>query len=40
VVRELMPWFSGTWRVKLSNGEERDVSRERAKTLKEAMGVE
>jgi DNA-binding LytR/AlgR family response regulator len=29
-VRELMPWFSGTWRVKLSNGEERDVSRDRA----------
>jgi len=40
MVRELMPWFSGTWRVKLSNGEERDVSRERAKQLKEAMGVE
>ena len=40
MVRELMPWFSGTWRVKLSNGEERDVSRERARQLKEAMGVE
>ena len=40
MVRELMPWFSGTWRVKLGNGEERDVSRERAKVLKEAMGVE
>ena len=39
-VSELMPWFSGTWRVRLSNGEERDVSRERAKQLKEAMGVE
>jgi two-component system LytT family response regulator len=39
-VTELMPWFSGTWRVRLSNGEERDVSRERAKQLKEAMGVE
>jgi two-component system, LytTR family, response regulator len=40
MVRELAPYFSGTWRVKLSNGEERDVSRERAKLLKEAMGVE
>ncbi len=39
-VRELLPWFSGTWRVKLANGEERDVSRERARQLKEAMGVE
>ena len=39
-VRELVPWFSGTWRVKLASGEERDVSRERAKQLKEAMGVE
>jgi DNA-binding LytR/AlgR family response regulator len=25
-VKELVPWFSGTWRVKLMNGEERDVS--------------
>jgi DNA-binding LytR/AlgR family response regulator len=39
-VRELMPWFSGTWKVKLTNGEERDVSRERARQLKEAMGIE
>lgn len=39
-VKELVPWFSGTWRVKLTNGEERDVSRERAKQLKEAMGIE
>jgi len=39
-VKELLPWFSGTWRVKLTNGEERDVSRERAKQLKEAMGIE
>lgn len=40
MVRELAPFFSGTWRVKLANGEERDVSRERAKQLKEAMGVD
>ena len=39
MVRELMPWFSGTWRVKLSTGEERDVSRDRARQLKEAMGI-
>jgi two-component system LytT family response regulator len=40
MVRELAPYFSGTWKVKLANGEERDVTRERAKQLKEAMGVE
>lgn len=40
MVRELAPYFSGTWKVKLANGDERDVSRERAKSLKEAMGVE
>ena len=39
-VRELIPWFSGTWRVKLANNEERDVSRDRARQLKEAMGIE
>lgn len=38
-VRELMPWFSGTWRVKLSNGEELDVSRERARKLKALLGL-
>jgi len=38
-VKELLPWFSGTWRVKLANGEERDVSRDRAKHLREAMGA-
>jgi two-component system LytT family response regulator len=38
-VKELLPWFSGTWRVKLANGEERDVSRDRAKQLREAMGI-
>ena len=39
-IKELVPWFSGTWRVKLTNGEERDVSRERARQLREAMGIE
>lgn len=38
-VKELLPWFSGTWRVKLANGEERDVSRDRAKQLREAIGI-
>ncbi|HVW08311.1 MAG TPA: LytTR family DNA-binding domain-containing protein [Bryobacteraceae bacterium] len=38
-VKELVPWFSGTWRVKLANGDERDVSRDRAKQLREAMGI-
>ena len=37
---EMVPWFSGTWRVKLTNGEQRDVSRERARQLKEAVGIE
>ena len=39
MVRELIPWFSGTWRVRLAGGGEHDVSRERAKKLREAMGV-
>lgn len=38
-VRELVPWFSGTWRVKLSSGAELDVSRDRARALTDAMGV-
>jgi two-component system LytT family response regulator len=35
--RELVPWSSGTWRVTLSNGVERDVSRERGRVLKERL---
>lgn len=38
-VTELFPWFSGTWRVKMSNGVELDVSRERSRRLKELVGV-
>ena len=38
-VRELVPWFSGTYRVKLTNGAELDVSRDRARQLIQAMGV-
>ena len=32
--RELLPWASGTWKVRLTNGVELDVSRERARSLK------
>lgn len=38
-VTELMPWFSGTWRVKLTSGVELDVSRERSRKLKELVGA-
>jgi DNA-binding LytR/AlgR family response regulator len=38
-VRELVPWFSGTYKVKLTNGVELDVSRDRARQLTQAMGV-
>jgi two-component system LytT family response regulator len=32
--RELLPWTSGTWKVKLTGGVELDVSRERARSLR------
>jgi two-component system LytT family response regulator/two-component system response regulator LytT len=32
--RELVPWASGTWKVRLTNGVELDVSRDRARELK------
>ena len=38
-VRELLPWFSGTYRVKLNDGAELDVSRDRARGLLQLMGV-
>ncbi len=38
-VQEMMPWFSGTWRIKLKNGVELDVSRDRAKELKHRLGL-
>lgn len=38
-VREFIPWFSGTAHIKLTNGEELEVSRERARELKSAMGI-
>lgn len=36
--RELIPGSSGTWRLILSNGREIDVSRERSRELRGAMG--
>ncbi len=36
--RELIPRSSGTWRLILSNGQEVDVSRERSRDLRSAMG--
>jgi DNA-binding LytR/AlgR family response regulator len=36
-VRELTPWFSGAWRVKLSTGAELDVSRARFRHLKREL---
>jgi two-component system LytT family response regulator/two-component system response regulator LytT len=38
-VRELLPWFSGTYRLKLNDGTELDVSRDRARGLLQLMGV-
>lgn len=36
--QELLPWSSGTWKVKLSNNTELEVSRERARELKSRIG--
>jgi two-component system LytT family response regulator len=36
--RELLPWFSGTWRLKLSNQIELDVSRDRSRLLRSRIG--
>jgi len=38
-VHEIVPWFSGTYKVKLSTGAELDVSRDRGRRLKEVMGI-
>lgn len=38
-VRELAPWFSGTARLRLKTGQELDVSRERSRALRAAMGL-
>lgn len=36
--RELIPASSGTWELRLSNGLEVEVSRERARELRKALG--
>jgi DNA-binding LytR/AlgR family response regulator len=36
--RELLPWSSGTWKVKLSNSLELDVSRDRSRALRAKIG--
>jgi DNA-binding LytR/AlgR family response regulator len=38
-VREIVPWFSGTYKIRLSTGEELDVSRDRGRRLKEVMNI-
>jgi two-component system LytT family response regulator len=37
--REIIPWFSGTYKLKLTTGQELDVSRDRARRLKELMNL-
>jgi two-component system, LytTR family, response regulator len=36
--RELLPWSSGTWKLKLSNNTQLEVSRERGRDLKSRIG--
>jgi DNA-binding LytR/AlgR family response regulator len=36
-VREMMPWFSGAWRVRMTTGTELDVSRDRVRDLKRVL---
>jgi DNA-binding LytR/AlgR family response regulator len=36
--QELLPWSSGTWKLKLSNNAELDVSRDRARVLRARIG--
>jgi DNA-binding LytR/AlgR family response regulator len=36
--RELLPWSSGTWKLKLSNNTQLEVSRERGRELKSRIG--
>lgn len=38
-VTELIPWFSGTYEVKLSNGTQLSVSRRRVKEVKAQLGI-
>ena len=36
-IAEIIPWFSGTLKLKLSNSQEFQVSRERSKQLRELL---
>ncbi len=38
-VCEIVPWFSGTYKVRLTTGGELDVSRDRGRHLKEVMNI-
>ena len=38
VVRELVPWFSGTYQLKLDDGRELPVARRRIGRVKQALG--
>lgn len=38
-INELIPWFSGTYELKLSNGSQIPVSRRRVKEVKEQLGI-
>ncbi|MEO1023648.1 MAG: LytTR family transcriptional regulator DNA-binding domain-containing protein [Bacteroidota bacterium] len=38
-IKELIPWFSGTYEVKLSNGTQLSVSRRRVKEVKNRIGL-
>ncbi len=37
-VRELVPWFSGTYRVRLSDGAEVPLARRRVATVRTLLG--
>ena len=38
-VQELIPWFSGTYEVRLENGQQLGVSRRRVREVKKALGM-
>lgn len=38
-ISELIPWFSGTYEIKLKNGAQLSVSRRRVKEVKQQLGV-
>lgn len=38
-VKEIVPWFAGTSKVRLLDGTELDLSRDRARLLRRLMGI-